>query len=239
MSINKTDIFNIALSNIGEHTINSSDTSSTEKASIICNRYYDVCLKMLMKEVDWPFVTTQAKLVRNTLTKTEDGETIEIKFNEDFPFIFDIPNDCISVEKIFIGKINEELGEQNRASIFKHYRELKKGVEWKFYYVPQKTSPKIACKEKEDVNIEYTKFVEDVTDYQPYFTDALCWLLASRIAMPITKDPQKVSMCLQMYQETLKNAKMLILNEEGTNDKSFVPNSIKARMGYKDFKNYK
>ena len=32
---------------------------------------------------------------------------------------------------------------------------------------------------------------------------------------------------------------MLILNEEGTNDKSFVPNSIKARMGYKDFKNYK
>lgn len=240
MSINKTEIFNMALSNIGEHTITNSDASSTEKASVICNRYYDICLKMLMKEVDWPFVTTQAKLTRSALTKTVDSDTVNIEFNKDFPFVFDIPSDCINIERIFIGKINEELDENfNRTSIRKHYKELKKGVEWKIYYVPQKDAPKIVCKEKEDVNIEYTKFVEDVTDYQPYFVDALCWLLSSRIAMPITKDPQKVSMCLQMYQESLKNAKLLILNEQGTDDKSFIPNSIKARIGVKDTKYYR
>ena len=59
-----------------------------------------------MKEVDWPFIATQKKLTQNTLTKTEEGETVEIEFNKDYPFVFDIPNDCVSIEKLFIGELN-------------------------------------------------------------------------------------------------------------------------------------
>ena len=239
MSINKTDIFNIALSNLGEHTISDSSTSSTEKASVICNRYYDLCLKTIMKEVDWPFIATQKKLTQNTLTKTEGGETIEIEFNKDYPFVFDIPNDCVSIEKIFIGELNSDMPDGKYvAGQYKHYKELMKGVDWKFYYIPQKDATKIVCRYKDNINAEYTKFAQDTLDYQPYFADALAWLLSTRIAIPITKDSQKVSMCLQMYQETLKNAKMLILNEQGQNSPRFTPAAIKARIhdGVKHFR---
>lgn len=228
--LNKLQIFNMALERLGEHTISNAD-STTDKTAIKLNVFYDTCRKSLMKEFEFPFLTTEVKLTRETITKTVGTETVEVEYNKDFPFIFNIPDDCVNIEKLFIGTIKDDLGDKYKSNYSKHYIELKKGKDWDYRYITEKSAPKIICKFKDNICAEYTKDITDTTIYQAVFDDMLSMKLATEVCISITKSTEKLSALLQLYNEKKKNAIMLLANEVGTIRKDFIPNSIRARAG--------
>jgi hypothetical protein len=61
----------------------------------------------------------------------------------------------------------------------------------------------------------YTRQVTDPTQWDSQFVTALTWQLGMEIAMPITGDTAKVSMCEQMFNAALAEARAQDANEHG------------------------
>jgi hypothetical protein len=85
----------------------------------------------------------------------------------------------------------------------------------------------IYCNES-PAKLEYTKRFEDPARFPPLFVDALCWALATKICLPLTKDQSLRKDAFQISNSTLTLAQVSDANEEQmTWDR--MPSSIRAR----------
>lgn len=62
--------------------------------------------------------------------------------------------------------------------------------------------------------LEYTRRFEDPTKFPPLFLDALSWALATKIAMPLTRDQSIRKDAFQISGQTLGAAQVADANEE-------------------------
>lgn len=67
--------------------------------------------------------------------------------------------------------------------------------------------------DQEKATLIYTYKVTNTLVFDPNFTNALSWLLAAYIAMPLTRDKDRMSVAQQLYQGAINEAQTLNANE--------------------------
>lgn len=87
-AISKTDIINLALSNIGQDVI--ADVSEKSEVARKANLYYDVVRRTLLREHDWSFALRWATLAAST----------EKSPYPSCPYVFARPSDCLFLKKV-------------------------------------------------------------------------------------------------------------------------------------------
>lgn len=229
--MNKTDIINNALLNIGESIITDVD-SSDEFPAEVCKRFYDSSRKIVLKSAEWPFARAEKTLVRVSLKrKQEDNSFKDATYNDKYPYMFSIPNDCIYIEQLFCGK-REKVCEDEKIPYKNDYKTLKPVIDWDIRYIKEIGKGVIVCKYDRDVNIIYTTDIIDGSVYEEMFSEALSLYLSYKICVPITKDRDMAIKHLQMFNSFIDEVKTRLLNEVATKTPTFVPNIIKARRGF-------
>lgn len=241
--MNKTEIVNNALLSIGEDVITDINNEN-EPAARIAKALYDQSRKVVLSSADWPFVTVQEQLHEHKITKydAENDEVINIEYNQEYPYVFDLPEKYLYIEKIFIGNINQPLDEEGyslRPSISHNYSFLQPSKDWDIKYVQQIETPAIVCKYKDNLVVEYIKDMDNSCLYTDLFSEALSMFLAYKLCMPIKKDPSAAKNAYQAYELFMQNAEQRMLNEMRHQVPNFVPDMVKARSGSKDYKKHR
>jgi len=87
----------------------------------------------------------------------------------------------------------------------------------------------------DNAELWYTAIIEDTTKYPPLFIHALSWLLASYLALPITREPKIKEIAAQQYNLNMGKAKAIDasqgkqLSKSDLNLGTYQPSGIKAR----------
>ena len=241
--MNKTEIINNALLSIGEDVITDIN-SDNEPAAKIAKGLYDQCRKVVLSSADWPFVMAQEKLIQRPLNVVdqETGNLIEIEYNKDYPYVFALPSKYLYIERLFIGKINEPMAEDGystRNRIAHNYKDLKPTKDWDIKYIEQLNCDAIVCKFKDNIMVELVKDLDASNLYSDLFCEALSLFLAYKMSMPIKKDAQATRLAYQMYENFMQKAQERMLNEMRNEVPDFVPEMVKARGDYYDYKHHK
>lgn len=241
--MNKTEIINNALLSIGEDTITDINSDNEPAAKVVKNMY-DQCRKVVLSSADWPFVMVQEKLVRKPINQVdpETGETIEVEYNKDFPYVFALPKGYLYIERLFIGKLNEKLAEDGystRNKIAHNYIQLQPTKDWDIKYVEQLNSTCIVSKFRDDILVEYVKDLDASNLYSDLFNEALSLFLAYKLCMPIKKDPNATKQAYQLYETFMQKAEQRMLNEMRDTVPNFVPDMVRVRGDYYDYKHRK
>jgi hypothetical protein len=241
--MNKTEIINNALLSIGEDAISDIDSSNEPSAKVV-KQLYEQCRKVVLSSADWPFVMTQERLIQTPINEIDPETNVlhEVEYNKDFPYVFAIPNNCLFVERLFIGKINERLNEEGYTvgnNIKHNYKPLFPTEHWSIQNIPQLKKNAIVCKYKDDVIIEYVKDLDETYVYSDLFAEALSLYLAYKLCMPVKKDLNSTKQAYQMYEVFMQKAEQRMLNEIKDKVTDFVPEMVRSRGDYYDYKRYK
>ncbi len=97
------EICNLALSRIGMVTINGIDEAS--EAARLCNQFYDVTRKVVLRRSAWPFATRRIQLAR-----------IDVQ-PKDYLYAYRYPNNCVCLRKLYTENYR-------RLPDFNHYKVL-------------------------------------------------------------------------------------------------------------------
>lgn len=238
--MNKLEIVNNALLSIGEDVITDLN-SDNEPAAKIVKHLFDQCRKMVLSAADWPFVTVQEKLIERKIQvpDPETNQPKEVEYNSDFPYVFDLPCGYLYIERIFIGKINQPFNEEgysNRSKIAHNYITLQPTKDWDIKLIPQFGNKAIVSKYRDNLVVEYIKDVDCSALYSDMFNEALSLFLAYKLSMPIKKDPNATRQAYQAYELFLQKAQEKMLNEMRDTVPNFVPDMVRARGDFFDYK---
>lgn len=72
---------------------------------------------------------------------------------------------------------------------------------------------RVILTDEEDAVLIYTYKVTNTTIFDPLFTNALAWKIASEICMPLTRDQDRMKAAYQMYQGAIAEAQVFNTNE--------------------------
>lgn len=241
--MNKTEIINNALLSIGEDTITDINSDNEPAAKVVKNMY-DQCRKVVLSSADWPFVMVQEKLVRKPINKIdpETNQLVEVEYNKDFPYVFALPAAHLYIERIFIGNIKEKMGEDGystRNKIAHNYHLLQPTKDWDIKFIPELNGTAIVSKFKDDLVVEYVKDLDTSNIYSDLFNEALTLFLAYKLSMPIKKDANAARQAYQLYEVFMQKAEQRMLNEMRDTVPNFVPDMVRARGDYYDYKHRK
>lgn len=165
---------NIALGRIGQRQfIQDLDDSSVEAAT--CKVFYEDALKAVLCAVPWQFATGRQVLAELTVTRTN------------WDFVYSLPDDSIFARYIAVEGATEPRPDQRIPFALEH----------------DSTAGKVLVTDKEDAELVYTRFVEDVNLFEPLFVDALAWKLAGDLALAIPIKPQLGLKIAEWYTMTL------------------------------------
>lgn len=241
--MNKTEIINNALLSIGEDTITDIDSVNEPAAKVVKNMY-DQCRKVVLSSADWPFVMVQEKLIKKAINKVDPdtGAIVEVEYNKDYPYVFALPTGYLYIERLFIGKINETMGEDGystRNKIAHNYINLQPTKDWDIKFVPELNSNCIVSKFKDNLLVEYVKDMDTSNLFSDLFNEALTLFLAYKLCMPIKKDVNASRAAYQLYETFMQKAEQRMLNEMRDTVPNFVPEMVRARGDYYDYKHRK
>lgn len=89
MATSKAQIFNLALTLLGQMPISDPD-SETDKRAILLRQTYDMCRQSLLEEHLWNFACKRAVLAPDTDTP-----------DFDYAYQFTLPSDCLRIAKLY------------------------------------------------------------------------------------------------------------------------------------------
>ncbi len=89
MNYTKTNIFNLALKNLGV-SVGIQSTGQSDRNAVVLNEYYEIAKEKTLKDHDWAFASAYREL-------TPTGNQ---SLNPKFAFEYDYPNDCTFVREI-------------------------------------------------------------------------------------------------------------------------------------------
>lgn len=181
-------ICNLALDHLGAQAITSLDEASREAAA--CSKHYNNALLSELRIFDWPFART---IVAGASLETEDELMVS-----GWSVRYQYPTDCLrlwgvvehpSVKPVqkFMVAINSQAGGQG----------------------------KVVFSNLEGAYLRYTKNDTDPTYFDEAFAEAFSYKLASRLAMPITRDDKKLANMHKLYVDYMDRAKIAAANEDG------------------------
>ncbi len=199
MSYN-TEAANLALSHLGiGKTVSDLESEQSAEAKVV-RAFYNIVLKMVLRDYPWPFATKIS-----TLGLVEENP------NDEWLYSYQYPSDCEYARRILGVSRNESNEERVPYKIFI-------GDTGRLIYT-----------DIENAQLEYTVTSEDFTVMPADFIMAFSFKLAYYIAPQITAgDPMKMGERARVnYELELSNAKSAAFNEE---QQDVPPESELVRM---------
>lgn len=180
-------------------------TSLTEQTTLArdCAEMYVQCRDVIIRSFNWAFAT-----IKKTLAAIEMPAEYEGAFSHAYIY----PADCIQMQKI------SRLGRDEEAL---------------YDVVNLTTGQKIILTGISDAVASYTKNETDTTKFDPLFTEALTFMLASKLAIPALQDMNKSSQMFQLYNDAVSRAETADQRERKVKTKYENP-WIKARRRYNE-----
>lgn len=157
----KTEIINQALGRIGANRISDfADTDEANLQSVQARLHYAQTRDALLRSHWWRFARTRATLSQNA-TYTDDDTTFE------WTYAYDLPNDFLR-EWLPPWEDNSEVQGRTRNSYSLEGKQL--------------------LSNETTMRLRYIRRVEDVTGFDPLFTEVLVLQLALKFVMPLNQD---------------------------------------------------
>ena len=198
------EIYNQALSHLGEKRVQAVDEKSKEADA--CTVAYRQTQRAVLRDpsVEWNFAITYANL---SLEDDASSSTLAHRFN----YVYTYPTNCIR----FLRVDNQRTP---GADPIDYEITLNPGGDHKVILTNQ-----------EDAIGKYIVDVQDPTLYDPLFIQALSWLLAANIAMPLTKSDKVQQAMFSGYQQAMMVAQAANANEQEIYRGEETPAALAAR----------
>lgn len=179
----ETQICNLALLRVGGQTIASLDEASREAQ--LCGLTYEQCRDQLLRTFPWNFARRRAVLADLGTPATN------------WSYRYACPSDCLQALRVVVPGLRIPRNDLLPA----------------FELGSTDSSQRVIHTDEEECELEYTARITDTTLFDPLFTNALAWLLASEIATPLTAKPDMANLARQAYTFTMREAAAQSLNE--------------------------
>lgn len=178
MAISEVQICNLALARIGQSVLISSMDEASPAASV-CNLFYSTCRDRILEAYPWRFATKYVTLQDIGTPPTN------------WAYRYRYPNDCLSARCI-VSPGARNLTIENRIP----------------YAITEDSAGngRAICCDISPAELEYTAQITMPSIFSPEFSNALAWLLASDICLPLTGDPNKIKLYLQMFESSVASA---------------------------------
>jgi hypothetical protein len=184
MATSEEEICNMALGHIG-HTQFIDDLETEQTAEVeVCNTYYKQARDFVLEAFPWPEATKYTVL-----------GLVENDPNCDWKYSYRYPDDCI-----FARRIVTAMGRNDPNPP-------------PFLSAADDTG-RVIYTNQENAEIEYTKKLEDVTQFRPTLTMALSWYLGALICPGLARDKSQADRAMQMYVLVISQAHARALNEQ-------------------------
>jgi hypothetical protein len=168
----EVEICNMALSNIRAAGINSLDENSLQAQQ--CKLKYPLMRDMLLREAPWRFAHRIASLV------------VRVETVHNWVYVYQYPSDCLYINKILL---NYENFSSDSTPTYRHRHiadiyvpDLDRQVK---YDVMNVESDKVIVCNDVDVFASYRARVTNPNLFDTVFNQALAWLLAAELAVPL------------------------------------------------------
>ncbi|CAA2140449.1 hypothetical protein [Hyphomicrobium sp. ghe19] len=178
-------ICNLALSNIGKQNIQSLDEPGAEPRA--CKQFYEHSRDTLLQVYPWRFAG-----------KTESLAEVANDKPGRWARAYKRPVDCLKIRWVRPEYSVRDPGPQT--------------LQEELAYPHDAEGTTIYC-DLSPAFLRYTAKLADPTRFSPMFIEALSWQLATRIAMPLTRDPKIRADCYQLAQATQSAAAEADANE--------------------------
>lgn len=188
----KTDIFNMAIMELGISSPITDGTINTDNKAIILNSFYENARDEVLKAFDWNF----AERFKN-LSVTEETE-----FDPRYLYCFDYPQDCLNARELYSVEGDK----------------LKK----KFKVSAGQSGNKIILTNVNPCILKYTRKVTTESYFSSEFCATLALYLAALAGKALTGSEQKANNALKKYWDRMKLAEISNASEgsEVDEDKS-------------------
>lgn len=220
-----TAIANLALSHLGEPFLSDIDTDLGTTADA-CRLHLPQCRETVLEGHVWSFATRTMFLVPvdGYLPVTGNigywatlGDYVQpsatpdsdLPFVSEFSSLFTLPEDCLRILKICTGDIDIPT---NRFEVQGRYLLLDNG--------DTDTEPLV----------HYIQNNPPVTSWPTTFTDAVAYLMASRLAPLLTQNPQLAGQLFQQHEIALGKARSKDARETRSKENN-TPRGMAARSG--------
>lgn len=201
--MNKATIVNIALGRIGSSKqIANVDTERSNEA-ITARTFFEPAVRFTLRDFPWPFATAYADLSLVGGTSTE-------AVNNDWQYSFRLPTDCVYARRIAV----EGIGRNNPNP--------------PPFRIGRDAQGPLLFTDEDEVNLEYTMYVEDPEHFDDIFASALAWKLGADFAPALSRIKDMAKTALAMYGMELSKAEARALNE-GQDDQQQEAEFIRAR----------
>lgn len=190
-------ICNMALDELDVAAIQSF-TEATKQARV-CKRHYEQTRDLLLSKYDWGFARKTATLA--LLTEEYDG----------WDFAYQSPSDCLVPRKIWDSITATAYNLKFYPEVYSNYKGVKVPFEIR---VNSDGSSKVILTNQEDAVLIYTARITDVNAFDVNFIEALYLKLASKMAYPLRKDPNKAKQLLQEHMIAIGEAGVIDANSE-------------------------
>ena len=178
-------ICNLVLSNIGKDNINALTDAGAEARA--CSQFYEHTRDALLQVYPWRFAGASVSMAQ--VANDQPGQ---------WGYAYQRPPECLKIRWV-------------RPDYSADFQAMTRQDE---ISVPHEVDgQRIYCNLSPAV-LRYTVRLEDPTLFSPLFVDALSWHLATRLAMPLTRDPKVRAEAFQMARMMTGEAQMADANED-------------------------
>ncbi|WP_196602350.1 hypothetical protein [Pectinatus frisingensis] len=176
--ISDVEICNLALSKIGESTINTLTEASVEAQA--CTLYYPNVRDNLLRQYPWNFTSKSVQLGQ---------AAIDIPENTIWQYLYTYPSDCLRIRKVF----------ENGSYILPVPNDFE---------IISCSNVKYICCDIYQAYCRYTQQITDPTLFDSCFVDALACKLAMELAVPLTNSSDRLKIAMQLFQTSIATAMM-------------------------------
>jgi len=181
MAIVKLDICNLALSHIGQDAITQADLDGDlNESARHLNTNFDFSRDFVLRAKGWRFAS-----VKEALVATEDEVS-------NWDYVYTYPAKCLRINKLFYDTESKD----------------PVPIEFEVVYLPSEDK-KVIATGYDDAYIDYNYQVTDPDLFDASFITALAYLLAAKIAKPLTGDNDTAKLMLELYYSLVSDASRL------------------------------
>lgn len=186
MASSVIQICNTALARVGVKEF-IEDLAEGSAEADACSALYPTARDSALTSLPWPFATKRTTLA---LAAGEDER-------EGWEYVYAMPSDCLLARHIWSGERAPSATSKIPFTI-----ELNDAEDARI----------ILC-DKEDAELVYTAAITNSLLFPPLFVDALCWLLASELALPLSVRTDLRTQAQQMWLTMQTRAAGLAFSE--------------------------
>lgn len=177
------DIYNMAVMETGHSTAISGPAENTNAANL-CRTFYPVCRDMVLEAADWNFATKRVTL--SLLPGTQSN----------WAYAYAYPADGLNIQALVLPGMRKP-SKENMVP----------------FEVAHMDGARVILTDMDHAEAIYTVRIENPNLFTSLFTTALAYLLASRVAIPLTGKADMAAQARQGYLLTLAAAVAANLNE--------------------------